>query len=168
MAAVGLISLSHDVSCAHKYPIPCATRNMPVWTLQFVHSAEWAGQPLPPAQSRAPTVTPLSQPAGSSLVQPPLGSELTPLAFSPYWFVRAVCVNTTKIFFPLMHEASKPQNGGGWNRPLEVTAPVPLLWEGHPEQSAQGCVQSAVELSPKTETPQPLWATCASNWPSWW
>ena len=37
----------------------------------------------------------------------------------------------------------------------------PLLQQGNPEQSAQGHVKWLMKIS-KEETPQPLWATCAS------
>lgn len=103
MAAVGIILLSCGVSCSHKYLVPCAARNM-----QSEHTAEWTRQPLPPAQSSY-----LFIPASWIIVQPPLGSEWAPLAFSPCWFVRAVFIDTTKVCCPLTHEASKPQNGGG-------------------------------------------------------
>lgn len=46
------------------YLLPCAGRNMQVWTLWFEHTAEQTGQPLPPVQSSPPSF-PFIQ-AGSS------------------------------------------------------------------------------------------------------
>jgi len=46
---------------------------------------------------------------------------------------------------------AESQNGRGWQGPLWVTQPNPLLKQGHPEQAAQHCVQAAIKLHPKLE-----------------
>jgi len=56
---------------------------------------------------------------------------------------------------------TESQNGWGQKRPLEVILPNPPAQAGHLKQVAQGHVQTAFLISPRVETPQPPWTTCA-------
>lgn len=51
---------------------------------------------------------------------------------------------------------SHSQNGWGWQGLLETACPSPCAGQRHRKQVSQGC---ALRISPRTETPQPPWAT---------
>jgi len=42
------------------------------------------------------------------------------------------------------------------------SSPALLLKQGHLEQAAQDLIPGGFLISPEKETPQPLWAACAS------
>jgi len=52
------------------------------------------------------------------------------------------------------------QNPGGWMGPLQIIKSNPSAQAGLP-----GLCPVEFRGSQRTESPQPLWATCASVWP---
>ena len=70
-----------------------------------------------------------------------------------------------------MVHVTDSQKGWGWQEPLEVI----LSNSGPPRDSCLGPCPDSFSISPRTKSPQTLWATCASAWsPSqcflmiWW
>lgn len=117
------------------------------------------GSPYPQLSPALP-VTCSSQPAGS--VQPPLASELAPLAFPPYWFVSAVFINTSRVCFPLIHEAPKSQNCGVCNRGYNWRSLLQPHCYGRVTQSSllRAVFSQLLNYLQRQKPPQPVWATC--------
>lgn len=129
---------------------------MQVWTWQCEHTAAWTGQPLPPAQSSSPSYLFIP---GAGTVPSLLRSELAPRAFPPYWFVSAVFINTSRVCFPLIHEAPKSQNcsrGYSWRSLLQ-----PHCY-GRVTQSSllRAVFSQLLNYLQSQKPPQPVWATC--------
>lgn len=65
--------------------------------------------------------------------------------------------------------ATESRAGWGWKGPVGFIWPYPLPKRGHPEAGCPGPCPDGFWISPRLETPQAPWATCAgARAPSHW